>query len=227
MYIPALDIDYWKSHYDIKSLHNLERLIKFYRAILDKGTRDLTYSERHHMIPSSMNVDEISNSINIIVLTAREHFIAHLVLSKIFKETSKEYHQMNLAIFRMCHSNTSMNRGNELIISSRLYERFKLKYSEAISYSNSTRDCKGKVAGIKNPCYGKKLYHKDNKQLFLLPEQVEEYESNGWTKGGLHFTKEHRERISKSLKGKKVSDEARENMCKAQQRYRDKKRGVI
>lgn len=32
MYIPALDIDYWKNHYDIKSLHNLERLIKFYRA---------------------------------------------------------------------------------------------------------------------------------------------------------------------------------------------------
>lgn len=179
------------------------------------------------MIPTSMNICNIPDSENIIVLTAREHFIAHQLLSRIFKDNTKEYHQMSLAIFRMCHSPDNMGRYNKLIISSRLYEKLKLKYSEAISYSNKHRDVKGKVAGTKNPCYGKKLYHKDNEQKYLLPEQVEEYESNGWIKGGLHFTKEHKEKISKSLIGKKVSDEARENMRKAQQRYRNKKRGVI
>lgn len=219
--IVALSIEYWTINYEIKSLHNLKRLIQFYKSILDKGVRDLEYSERHHMIPDCMNICNVSDEHNLIVMTAREHFIAHQILSRIFKDNTKEYHQMNLAIFRMCHSNDDMGRQNHLIISSRLYEKLKLKYSEAISYSNRTRKLPDDyMKGSRNTCYGKKLYHKDNEQKYLLPEQIEEYESNGWIKGGLKFTKEHRERISKSLTGHKASEQARENMSRAQSNKR-------
>lgn len=59
------------------------------------------YCERHHVIPRSLGgSDEMSN---IVTLTAREHFIAHLLLSKMCI-CSQHRHKMVWALHRMAFS---------------------------------------------------------------------------------------------------------------------------
>ena len=61
----------WNEIYDklIKSRQN---------RILDKDI----YTETHHIIPRCMSGNDDKN--NLIELTAREHYIAHLILYKIY-----------------------------------------------------------------------------------------------------------------------------------------------
>ena len=47
-------------------------------------TKDDCYCETHHIIPKSEGgLDEPDNLVN---LTAREHYVAHLLLAKIYKD---------------------------------------------------------------------------------------------------------------------------------------------
>jgi len=58
--------------------------VKIYDALISKA-RDrippLSYSERHHIIPRCMGGDSTSG--NIVELSFREHYVAHLLLYKI------------------------------------------------------------------------------------------------------------------------------------------------
>ena len=70
----------------IKSIHHLNRYIKFISSI--KLNRNIdTYCEMHHICPSSL-FPEYKNLVehkwNAILLTAREHFIAHWMLACAF-----------------------------------------------------------------------------------------------------------------------------------------------
>ena len=81
---------------------------KWYFHIIDKArsehrikTAD-NYFEAHHIIPRACGG---SNSLaNIILLTGREHFIAHLLLTKMVIRTDYK-RKMLLSLQRMCHSN--------------------------------------------------------------------------------------------------------------------------
>lgn len=79
--------------------------------------------EKHHIIPKSFKDIEdyiINSNLNIVNLTPREHFIAHLLLTKIF--ISKVHlRKMNWAFFqlKMC------NKHQERYINSRLYSLIK------------------------------------------------------------------------------------------------------
>lgn len=55
-------------------------------------------TERHHIIPKSFGGDNNKN--NLIYLTLREHFFAHLLLRKIAKANNnkKAYNKMNNAL---------------------------------------------------------------------------------------------------------------------------------
>lgn len=46
------------------------------------------YTEKHHIIPRSMGGKDTKE--NLVVLTAREHYIAHLLLTKICKGVNKK-----------------------------------------------------------------------------------------------------------------------------------------
>lgn len=65
---------------------------KIYNSIIDRArNRDapLCYCERHHVVPKSHGGgDEPSN---LVILTAREHFIAHWLLKNIHKDKSMTY----------------------------------------------------------------------------------------------------------------------------------------
>lgn len=54
--------------------------------------------------------------------------------------------------------------------------------------------------GSKNWNYGKVIYHKGNQQKYIKPDEIEQYELNGWKKG---MREEVKKDISKKNKGRK------------------------
>ena len=107
---------------------------KIYDSLIKRGKyRGLNkknldyYTERHHITPKSMGGnDEMSN---LVLLTAREHFIAHVLLSKIHNNSS-----MHFALWLMCN-----DKRENFKIHSRFYESARIKYSINMSNLNKGR----------------------------------------------------------------------------------------
>ena len=85
-----------------------------------------TYTEIHHIIPKSLGGTNFIG--NLVKLTAREHFVCHLLLIKMLSGRPK--HKMAFALSQMLTSNKNHNR---YIPSSRLYELSRKHRSLAIS----------------------------------------------------------------------------------------------
>lgn len=90
-----------------------------------KTSRLLDYSEKHHIIPRCMGGDNSKN--NLTTLTAKEHYIAHLLLTKIYNENSLLY-----AFAMMRHKTKKTKRQ----YSSSQYEKMKLAWSKAMTKNN-------------------------------------------------------------------------------------------
>jgi len=82
------------------------------------------YVESHHIVPKSILKNE-----DVVLLTAREHFICHLLLPKMLVGTSKR--KMMLALHRL----TFGNKHNNVVYvkHSNDYERIKIKCSQYLS----------------------------------------------------------------------------------------------
>jgi hypothetical protein len=65
------------------------------------------YTEIHHIIPRGLGGKDYKN--NLVTLTAREHFIAHLLLSKMFSNKMKKA-KMIMALAMMMVSSKKQNR---------------------------------------------------------------------------------------------------------------------
>lgn len=127
------------------------------------------YTERHHIVPRCMNGKDDNE--NIVRLTPREHYTAHLLLAKIFPNIH--------GLIKACHIMTVDKNG--LRISNREYAWVKKAYSEVmranmlgstkdnnptvmkISITLTGRSAKthqhiadraDKIRGINHPCYG-------------------------------------------------------------------------
>lgn len=75
-----------------------------FRAKAEEADRKLDkknggYYERHHIIPRSLGGS--NESTNLAYLTAREHFICHWLLVKIYPANSDAYNKMLFALWRM------------------------------------------------------------------------------------------------------------------------------
>lgn len=77
---------------------------KYYFSIIDRAkSRDLSpnvYTEKHHIIPKSLGGSNLKE--NLVKLTAREHFVCHLLLPKMLVGDS--HHKMVHAAWRMCNA---------------------------------------------------------------------------------------------------------------------------
>lgn len=119
---------------------------KIYDQIIEnrlknKITKKTTYVEKHHIIPRCLNGS--NHSSNLVNLTAREHFVCHLLLAEMFEKGTYEWYKLNHALFRMCHGSKTQKR----YFNSRMYEHKREDFKKAISWSQS---------GEKNSQYGKK-----------------------------------------------------------------------
>lgn len=96
------------------------------------------YYEEHHIIPQCMNGND--NSDNLVLLTAREHFICHMLLCRIYPKNGK----IGYAAFAM--TQRTNNHERDYKISARQYDEIK-------SHMHHTDETKKKISE-----YNKKYY---------------------------------------------------------------------
>ena len=82
------------------------------------------YYETHHIVPKAEGGSD--DNTNLVKLTARQHYIAHLLLAKIYND-----YKMHCALVCMTMKTDDMDRNFRF--SSRLYEKLKLKRSKMMS----------------------------------------------------------------------------------------------
>jgi hypothetical protein len=102
---------------------------KYYQAIVNNAKQQQRlktngYYESHHIIPKSLGGSNKKE--NLVLLTAREHFICHLLLVKMFTRKSNQYNKMLHAVILFKGSNDYQSR----YMNSHLYESIKKDYSE-------------------------------------------------------------------------------------------------
>jgi hypothetical protein len=108
----------------------------WYQNITDRArSRTLEgYVERHHVIPRSLGGSDDPG--NLVSLTAREHFICHWLLTKIY--TGEARHKMINAMYIMRAEGPYQKR-YESKITSRVYNTLREEYSKYISNLNKGR----------------------------------------------------------------------------------------
>jgi hypothetical protein len=160
------------------------------------------YFESHHIIPKSLGGTNDSN--NLVLLTAREHFIAHKLLCEIYPGNNK----LKYGLWAMMNLNNN-NQQRTYKISSREYDMIRAEYSKLMSLPKSEkhkqnisnawtierRQQASKLLSEKN-----KLRVKDKHPLYgkTRPEHSEWLKQNHPMKGKTH-SEETKNKIRKSL----------------------------
>lgn len=154
------------------------------------------FLETHHIIPRACGGS--NDKSNLVNLTTREHFIAHVLLTKIYKETEHE-HKMVRAAFLMSRGKKNNSRVYETIknihISNLRNQTISDKHKAAISEANLGN--KGR-SGKKNNDKQKESLKKYNENKIFSEEnlanmsdsQIKRYlTSDIWNKGvtGYHI----------------------------------------
>lgn len=178
---------------------------KWYQNLIDKAknrTEVIGYSENHHILPKCMG--GTNDSSNIVTLTGREHFIAHLLLARM--NLSKKHHiQMLHAANAMANKYTQIPDKREY--NSRLYESLKIELNEHLSNlwkgdENPTR----KMTGEKKEQWKEKLR---NISIEKMKDPV--FYSYYKEQQKIAVTKpENREKVSKKTKEAMARPEVRE-----------------
>ena len=115
------------------------------------------YGENHHIIPKSEGGD--NDKSNLVRLSAREHYVAHLLLARIYDDK-----KMWCALNRLVHGNDFKKYQH---VSSRMYQNLKTNYAkfndggrEKNTGKKRTPEQKERIRqaklGAKNPMFGKK-----------------------------------------------------------------------
>lgn len=190
------------------------------------------YKEVHHIVPRSLGGSDESS--NLVELTAREHFIAHLLLAKIYPDTGMVHAAFKMAcIFR---------DNGKVKINSRLYEMLRREHAMRVSTDTVARAKKSKAlkgkkqspehirartdARLKNGPWlseeTKKKIGEGNKGKVgswagkkLPRESVEKRKVTMRERGGWEWDDERRQRHSLKIKGKKyppLSDERKQKL---------------
>jgi hypothetical protein len=113
---------------------------KIYNQIIDKAKNECRvknkeiYYERHHIIPKCLGGSNKKE--NLVLLTAREHFICHWLLMRVYTDSNKLAH----AFFRMCNLKNALRyKLSNYIPSSRMYQEAKDKWIPYLSKQMSGR----------------------------------------------------------------------------------------
>lgn len=98
---------------------------RIYYSIIEraKSRPKIGYTESHHILPKSLG--GTNDQTNLVDLTAREHYICHLLLTKFTEGIA--YQKMSYALHRIT------NRKENYIKSSRVYEMIRTAHSKMLS----------------------------------------------------------------------------------------------
>ena len=181
------------------------------------------YKEVHHIIPKSCGGS--NDKANLIALTAREHYIIHMLLP--FCVTKKYRFKMIKGFLYMNVKTKNTQRFYK--INSRMYQKFRIEYGILFKGYKHTEEAKRKMKGrifsketkakIKyarqfqvysdeqrkkySEIYSNLIWvNKDNKSKRIKPEFKQEYLNNGYKLGRdmSHMTNETRNLLSQRTK---------------------------
>jgi hypothetical protein len=139
-----------------------------YKSLITKRQKNPAkgYTERHHILPKSLGGSD--DPTNLVVLSGREHWVAHLLLYKIHKNSQMLF-ACNMMAMR-CEE-----RGIAYIKSSRLYEAIRIEHSKRIGQWTAK---KGKANSQYGTMWICNIELEENKKISkndIIPE--------GWIKG--------------------------------------------
>jgi hypothetical protein len=185
---------------------------KIYRALVlkaqDRTLDNSFYTEKHHILPKCLGGGNEPK--NIVILTAREHFIAHLLLKKMYPSSRG----IVFAVFMMTVSNKNHKR-----TTGKAHEKLRKDLSMLSTGSNNpmygkthTPEARKKIAiskigkglhGASNGMYGKKRTLESRQKM----SETIRGENHPWY--GRNHTAESRRKMSNSRKGKLLSEETK------------------
>jgi len=182
-------------------MYLINKYTNTYYKIIDRAkTRDITgYTEKHHIIPKSLGGSNSKD--NLVKLTAREHFICHLLLSKMTDGTNRQ--KMFLALKMLTRLK------NKICITSKQFETIRINANNAhkmfragVKLSDATKE---KLSIINT---GKKYGRRSEATCLKISKATK----------GKSKSIEHREKAIKNLKripkGSTLSEEHKANMRK-------------
>ena len=113
--------------------HYLNRYIRFIRGCQQKNLNFEGYTEKHHICPKADDMFPEYKNLNInpwnkVILTPRQHFIAHLILCKVYKNNKSVWYTINMMMNFSYYTNKS-----------RLYQYLRETHSKNLSknYKNT------------------------------------------------------------------------------------------
>lgn len=176
--------------FPVKNQHFFNRYLKFVNYC--RNTSKDGYTEKHHIIPKSMG--GLNTSDNLIELTGREHFIAHVLLWKSYRNK-----QTNFALWSMRMNDKRMNK-----FSSKTYETLKIEHS----LFQSERMAKN------NPMFNDVTKNKISNHKKGRPLKEETKLKMSIVRKGVQKTEETKIKISISLKGKPKTEQHKISLSK-------------
>ncbi len=183
--------------------HTSHKYINWYISLIRKAQNRTIldgYFEKHHVFPKSI----FGNNHFVVNLTAREHFIAHKLLYKIYLLRYGSVHKFT--IYMLKAFGYMMTR-EEIKFNSRMYSECKQAMSNAmkginnpsIKYGFSEEHRKKislKLKGDKHPMFGQKHSQESIEKIKLAR-----------SKQVITHSEETKKKISESNKGKIISEE--------------------
>ena len=173
----------------------------YYTIILNaqsqnRNKKDGNYYERHHILPESCFPQYKKELWNLVLLTAKEHFICHRLLTKMTYDILQ--HKMFCAVNKMLMISSNQNR---YIPNANVYLLIREEFAKSLSISNS---------GDKNTMFG------TNRSPELKLKQSIRMNGNNNPMFGKNQSTETRQKISNKLKGRIQSSEEKSMRSLAQ-----------
>jgi hypothetical protein len=198
---------------------------KIYNQIIERAqNRKLDgYKEKHHIIPKCLGGDD--NKENLVELTAREHFLCHMLLCEIYPTNGK----LKQSLWLMSIGKQRNNNLDSYKISNRIYEKLKIEFSKIVKKRMENRvvtnETKQKISiskkGKKPTKETKEKIRQSNLgriQSDYQKQRVSEVNTGVSRNIGRKATEETKLKQSLALKGKKkknMSEETKQKISKA------------
>ncbi|MDQ2718247.1 MAG: HNH endonuclease [Bacteroidota bacterium] len=188
-----------------------EKLIETRKFLIRKKS-EKSYYESHHILPRCLGGNNSKE--NLILLTGKEHFIAHLLLTKMYKGEARK--KMYFAFWRMCQSSKNQERiksASQYGFAKELFSiamKGRKAWNKGINLSDETK------LKISESHKGKKI-SSEIKQKMSDSQKGRKHSDKTKTKIGLEkkgkkLSEEHRKKLSISHQGHITTNETKLKM---------------
>lgn len=182
---------------------------RIYYSIIDRAkNREYVskYTERHHIIPRCLGGSDTSQ--NLVKLTAKEHFLAHLLLIKMVGVE----HKRKMAYAVICFKRKNPRHSGRDVTNGKSYDRVRSLLSILPVSVETSKRISLALTGKKRPEHVSAAISKAHKGKEVSAESRQKMRA---AKLGKKLSEETRYRMSQAKKGKVFSDEHCQNISKS------------